>query len=335
LSRSDADVRSEFFGHKKSGKFAAGDTRGWKLDKARRKISNRRLDSEIQSIAYRPFDTRAIYYNPDMVDWGRDAFYERHPPGQNLYFVTVSKQLESKPVGYYFCTDLMAVNGYIRSDSVSIDSIFPLYEDVTSSLSGTQRVTFDPKLYSAICKEAGIDAAERSEREDNFRAATGEARPSEVKVFDYIYGVLHSPTYRETFAEFLKTDFPRIPYPPSPEVFRNVSEKGEQLRRLHLMEPGAVGEANYPYRGDGDDAVASGYPKWESGCVYISKDQYFENVPKLAWEFYIGGYQPAQKWLKDRRGRLLSFEDITQYQRIVKILVQTDRIMKEIELPLS
>lgn len=99
--------------------------------------------------------------------------------------------------------------------------------------------------------------------DDDLRAATGEARPSEVKGFDYIYGVLHSPAYRETFAEFLKIDFPRIPYPPSPEVFAHVSQKGEQLRRLHLMEAPAVGETPYTYEGEGDDLVASGYPKFE------------------------------------------------------------------------
>ena len=180
--------------------------------------------------------------------------------------------------------------------------------------------------------------------------------------------MLHSPAYRETFAEFLKIDFPRIPYPPSPEVFRHVSEKGEQLRRLHLMEPAAIGETPYPYEGEGDDGVASGYPKWEGsgtpdqvrgddngsgsqldpvtpasepgsrsrvGRVQINNDQYFANVPEIAWGFHIGGYQPAQKWLKDRRGRSLSFDDITHYQRIVKILTETDRIMKEIELPLE
>ena len=113
------------------------------------------------------------------------------------------------------------------------------------------------------------------------------------------------------------------------------------------MEPGAIGEAPYPYLGDGDDVVASGFPKWveekgrpstgsgRTGRVYVNSDQYFDGVPEIAWGFYIGGYQPAQKWLKDRRGRALSFEDVTHYQRIVKILVETDRIMKEITLPLD
>jgi len=168
-----------------------------------------------------------------------------------------------------------------------------------------------------------------------FRSATRDERPVEVKVFDYIYGVLHSPAYRETYAEFLKIDYPRIPYPPSPAVFRRVSEKGEQIRRLHLMEPAAIGDTPYPYRGDGDDVVASGYPKFESGKVHINKDQYFADVPEIAWGFHIGGYQPAQKWLKDRRGRSLSWDDIGHYQKIVKILAETDRVMKEIELPLD
>lgn len=270
------------------------------------------------------------------------------------------------------------------------------------------RLNFDPKLYAAICEAAGIDpedtdmaradgptpnpsrkreGSETSSRSGvsrsgvgngasaSFRAATGDARPSEVKVFDYIYGVLHSPDYRETFAEFLKIDFPRIPYPASPEVFNHVSEKGEQLRRLHLMEPAAIGETLYPFVGEHEDederdVVAAAHPKFVPtpviatpdlsrgkqsspgasgsprrfaprddeiaiGRVYINPRQYFDKVPQVAWEFYIGGYQPAQKWLKDRKGRVLSWDDITHYQSIVKILLETDRIMREIKLPIE
>lgn len=196
-------------------------------------------------------------------------------------------------------------------------------------------LNLDPKLYARICKAAGIDPADQAGPDDDYRSPTGDARPSEVKIFDYIYGVLHSPAYRKTFAEFLKIDFPRIPYPPSPEVFAHVSDKGEQLRRLHLMEAPAIGETPYLFEGEGDDGVASGYPKSEDGKIHINKNQHFANVPAVAWTFHIGGYQPAQKWLKDRRGRSLSWDDIGHYQKIVKILVETDRIMKEIELPLD
>jgi predicted helicase len=172
----------------------------------------------------------------------------------------------------------------------------------------------------------------------------GEDYPDELRVFDYIYGVLHAPDYRATYAQFLKIDFPRIPYPPSPEIFAHVAEKGGQLRRLHLMEDAAIGATPYPFSGareDGDDNVVE-KPAYvplpqaggEYGRVHINPDQYFENVPALAWEFHIGGYQPAQKWLKDRKGRALSFDDVVHYQKIIKILTETDRIMGDIRLPL-
>lgn len=137
------------------------------------------------------------------------------------------------------------------------------------------------------------------------------------------------------YRQALSISYPHIPYPPSPEVFRHVSEKGEQLRRLHLMEEPAIGETPYPFHGEGDDVVASGFPKFEGGKVRINPNQHFSDVPEIAWGFHIGGYQPAQKWLKDRRGRVLSWDDIGHYQKIVKILTETDRIMRKIELPLD
>ncbi len=215
--------------------------------------------------------------------------------------------------------------------------LYPEESDIQSHAFGSNNRTLnlDPKLYAAICAAAGIDPADQAKPDDDFGAPTGDDRPTEVKVFDYIYGVLHSPGYRETYAEFLKIDFPRIPYPRDAETFVHVSGHGEALRRLHLMEVAAIGDTPYPYTGEGGgDVVAAGYPKYEGGRVLINKGQGFDSVPPVAWTFYIGGYQPAQKWLKDRRGRALAWEDIGHYQKVVKILVETDRIMKQIELPL-
>ena len=167
----------------------------------------------------------------------------------------------------------------------------------------------------------------------------GKKKPDEVAIFDYIYGVLHCPAYRETFREFLKIDFPRIPYPASPQSFWDISSKGTKLRQLHLMDKTAIGETPFPFEGTGDSVVDK--PDFvcadggETGAVFINKTQSFADVPKIAWEFYIGGYQPAQKWLKDRKGRTLSFEDVRHYQRIIKILFQTDAIMKTIKVPLG
>lgn len=312
--------------------FEVQDSSSYRLTQ---KISRASFESElIVPFNYRPLDRRFVYYDKDLI--GR-PFYQtgRHMIVENNISLALPRQSRR------FNGALVAsgVSGQKCFDDYDINLIFPLYvypAEGERRISGAVRKpNLDPKLHTAICKAAGIDPADQAGPDDDFRTATGEARPSEVKVFDYIYGVLHSPAYRETFAEFLKIDFPRIPYPPSPEVFRHVAEKGEQLRRLHLMEPQAIGDAPYPYLGEGDDIVAGGHPKFEGSKVHINKDQYFEAVPELAWSFYIGGYQPAQKWLKDRRGRALSWDDIGHYQKIVKILAETDRIMKEIELPLD
>ena len=215
------------------------------------------------------------------------------------------------------------------------DYCLPLYlYPEEGTLDQTIRVNFDPKLYAQIRETVGLTGpAPAPDGTDAFRTATGDARPDEVKVFDYIYGVLHSPAYRARYAEFLKIDFPRIPLPASPENFAALSMAGEALRRLHLMEAPAIGETPYPFNGDGDSVVAK--PSFGGGRVWINPTQYFDGVPDVAWEFHIGGYQPAQKWLKDRKGRALSWDDIRHYQRIIKILSETARIMGEIDMPLD
>lgn len=101
------------------------------------------------------------------------------------------------------------------------------------------------------------------------------------------------------------------------------------VRQIHLMENPTHEKYLTQYPADGDNIV--GKIKYENGNVYINEAQYFANVPPTAWEFYIGGYQPAQKWLKDRKGRELGFEDILHYQKIIVALVETDRVMKEID----
>lgn len=252
-----------------------------------------------------------------------------------------NRQTAKDYFSFSFVSERIINHGTFYLGNRGQDYIAPLYRypvngQQADALREVERApNLNPKIFAKICAAAEIDPGDQAQPDDDFRTVFGEARPSEVKAFDYIYGVLHSPTYRETFAEFLKIDFPRIPYPSSPEVFAHVSDKGEQLRRLHLMEAPAIGDTPYPYTGEGDDMVAAGFPKIEHGRVLINKTQGFDAVPPVAWTFHIGGYQPAQKWLKDRRGRALSWDDIGHYQKIVKILVETNRIMREIEFSLD
>ncbi|MCP4152582.1 MAG: DNA methyltransferase, partial [bacterium] len=140
-----------------------------------------------------------------------------------------------------------------------------------------------------------------------------------IDILDYIYAVLHSPSYREKYKEFLKIDFPRVPYPKTKTVFRKLVELGGALRTIHLLENPIVEQYITTYPEDGDNMVTRRILKKDyeitdtvnqTGRVRINAKQYFGDVPHAAWEFYIGGYQPAKKWLKDRHGRELGFEDI-------------------------
>ena len=299
----------------------------------------------LREVLVAPFDKCWTYYTGETRGFHARPVEQtmRHFRDGNFALSVIRKMDVVQPWQHSFCVDEAMIHHAVSMKEGNY--VQPLYLDENAvqidALEQTERtINFDPKLYAAICEAAGIDPANTAGPEDDFRAATGDARPSEVKVFDYIYGVLHSPDYRETFAEFLKIDFPRIPYPTSPDVFRHVSEKGEAMRRLHLMEPAAIGEVANPFMGEVEEGeesnlIASGFPKWEQGHVWINQHQYFEDVPETAWNFHIGGYQPAQKWLKDRKGRKLAFADFQHYQRIVKILLETDLIMREIELPLE
>jgi REP element-mobilizing transposase RayT len=164
-------------------------------------------------------------------------------------------------------------------------------------------------------------------------------------VFHYIYAIFHSPTYRQRYAEFLKIDFPRVPLTSDRELFRRLCALGRELVGLHLLDSPAVSNLITRYPIPGDHPVEKGHPKYvppgepepgtgkplEHGRVYINKTQHFEGVPPEVWEFHVGGYQPMEKWLKDRRGRALSYEDLQHYQNIAVALKETIRLMAEID----
>ncbi len=161
-----------------------------------------------------------------------------------------------------------------------------------------------------------------------------------IDILDYIYAALHSHTYREKYKEFLKIDFPRVPYPKDKETFWQLVKLGGEIRQIHLLESSVVENYITQYPIDGDNVVVKPHyfpiPQNEKtgdlqGNVYINETQYFANVPLKAWKCFIGGYQPAQKWLKDRKDRKLEFDDILHYQKIIVALSETDRLMKEID----
>ena len=222
---------------------------------------------------------------------------------------------------------------------------FPLYiypeTTAQQTLDGNTERT--PNLNPEIVKQIadGLGYFFSPEKPD-FNVQTEETNQLyPIDILDYIYAVLHSPSYREKYKEFLKIDFPRVPYPKNPRQFIDLMDLGSQLRQIHLLESPVVEKYITQYPEDGDNVVTKpryeinpirvSNPDWVVGKVHINDTQYFDNVPEVAWNFYIGGYQPAQKWLKDRKERELSYEDILHYQKIIVALNETSRIMGEID----
>jgi len=206
-------------------------------------------------------------------------------------------------------------------------SIFPLYlyntesELKTDKSNKNRSPNLNIEIINSISETLSISFLNEKEQSVNTY--------SPIDILDYIYAVLHSPFYREKYKEFLKIDFPRVPYPKDKDTFWKLVKLGGELREIHLLESPKVESYITSYPVDGDHGVVK--PKYEDSKVWINETQYFDKVPEVAWNFYIGGYQPAQKWLKDRKGRTLNFEDIQHYQKIIVALTETDRLMKEID----
>ncbi|MBY5930227.1 N-6 DNA methylase [Halomonas sp. DP8Y7-3] len=298
------------------------DVRDWRYEWALNDIISEASRKPVQEIGYRLFDRRFIFYSGKargLIGWPVAQVMGHYIRGKNIGLLTAKAHRDAH-FAHAFITDRPTEAIHFSATTGSNAMNFPLYlypeDDLTE-----RRVNFDPELYDRL--------QELAEHRDH-------GKPDEMVVFDYIYGVLHCPVYRDTYAEFLKSDFPRIPWPSSPDEFWHVSAKGSELRRLHLIEPSSVGDTPYPFMGNGDNVVdIIGKTSFRDGKVWINKNQYFADVPEISWNIYIGGYQPAQKWLKDRKGRSLSFDDVKHYQRIIKVLSETDRIMADITMTLN
>jgi type I restriction-modification system DNA methylase subunit len=285
----------------------------WDTEKAQKEI----LEGEFErrTITYRPFDVRHTILTKRSGGFlGRP----RYDVMKHIREDDMSLIVNKKHVGDYFShasvTLSLAAHGVHYLGNRGQDFVCPLYLSGTA-LEPERRINFDQHIFSRIRRLA---------------AGNGHDTPDELAVFDYVYGVLHCPAYREAYAASLKIDFPRIPWPSSVEEFWDVSSKGAQLRRLHLLDPVAIGPTPYAFRGVGDAVVVK--PHFKERGIWINRTQYFDDVPEISWHLYFGGYQPAQKWLKDRKGRKLLFDEVRHYQRLLKSLSETDRIMQSITL---
>ncbi len=275
----------------------------WIIDN-KKSIENNQ--EKIIKYSYRPFDDRYTYFDNKLVWRPRTNTMKHFIFRDNIGLIFTRQAIGGTEYNHIMVSRNMSDNRVFYSNKgIPIEAPLYLYAEDGSKI---------PNLKKEIINE--------------IEKIVGKVSPEDI--FDYIYAVLHSPNYREKYKEFLKIDFPRVPHPKDAEIFNKLVEFGRELRELHLLESLKIKNFITTYPEAGNDTIEKSYPKYMDGKVYINEKQYFGNVSEVAWNFYIGGYQPVQKWLKDRRGRILTNTDIEHYQKMVVALSETDRIMGEI-----
>jgi len=313
-------------------KYKLRDNRDWKLPEARDSMEG---DENPVKCLYRPFDIRYMLYGKYAFDYHRPDLNDHLLLDGNFGLVYTRQTKEAFSI--FVCQKPLGQHKIATPYDGSYASplyIYPESDQQTIDGNTERKPNLDPDIIREIAEKLGLKFTPEKEETDGVFAP--------IDLLDYIYAVLHSPSYREKYKEFLKIDFPRVPYPDDPEIFWQLVNLGGELRRIHLLEHPVVDEFITTYPVDGNNTITHRLTKTDPGFVKEQKDdavgkiwindkQYFGNVPEKAWEFYIGGYQPAQKWLKDRRGRTLDYEDIAHYQKIIVALMETDRLMGEID----
>ena len=306
--------------------FKLKDTRGWKLPAARKSLANdAEWEQYFAKTHYRPFDFRWIYYTPKMIDWGRPELM-RHMLQPNLSLCAMRQVALHEQYNHFLASEFMVDNRTFTSNKGIIQQ-FPLWlypdadkNDLFSHHEAGKRIpNLAPKLLDALTS-----------------AYKRQATPEEC--FCFIYAVFYSNAYRKKYAEFLKTDFPRVPFTKDSKVFQKLAQKGAQLVDLHLLKSSKLAKPIAKCEGSGDLRVVKVSHNAKAARVYINFDKYFAGVPTEVWEYHIGGYQVAEKWLKDLKGRMLSSEEIATYSKIITAIVETisiqeslDDLFKEVE----
>ncbi|MDR3318090.1 MAG: N-6 DNA methylase [Clostridiales bacterium] len=260
-----------------------------------------------KTIAYRLFDKRFIDY--DLGKIGRARYDTMKHLLNNGNIALVFKRGFPNNTAPVFITNTIADRRYWTCPGMQgAESVAPLYL-YAEAMGAVEKI---PNLNAEIVKQI-TDIIDFT--------------PTPEQVFDYIYGYLHSPAYRAKFAEQLKIDFPRVPYPKDDKEFNRYVDFGTKLRKLHLMETVPAITTKYEVGGNN---IVDKYNKIDNK-IYINDTQYFDDVPVGVWEFFVGGYQPLQSWLKYRKGRTLTFNDLSHYQKIIEVLAETIKIMREIK----
>ncbi len=333
------------------------DTRERTLEESQKLV--RAMDDpaeHMQTVLYRPFDERSIFYHQALVRWPVYGLMHHMLDDENVALAIgraggATSQDEWNII--FASIQPTDFNLFRRGGNV----LFPLwlYPEPDGGLfdaaDGERTANLAPAFVAALEAATGLAyAAEaRNDRRDMARhVPTPADEPASdtafapEDAFRYVYGVLHAPAYRARYADFLRTDYPRVPLPPSADAFHTFADLGRRLVALHLLRDVPDTSVHYPVKGS--NTVEKGYPKYaapgeagldgetaETGRVYINDAQHFDGVEPEVWTHEVGGYQVLDKWLKDRRGRTLTYDDLRRYPRIVAALRETQRLMAEAE----
>ncbi|MBI5385910.1 MAG: N-6 DNA methylase [Verrucomicrobia bacterium] len=316
----------------------------------------------IQRCLYRPFDFRWLYYDVGLTSRPAEKVTRHLLAGENIGVITTRQTKEEFGI---LATSLIA--GHKSCAAYDINTIFPLYlyPNGETEMQGElvphengRRPNLDAEFVRQFEQSLGLTFV--PDGRGNLKKTFG---PEDI--FHYAYAIFHAPSYRERYAEFLKCDFPRVPVVSDLTLFRRLCQCGHRLADLHTMRE--AGPDTIPFDVTGDNVVEQvvyvppkiarsgeakaravrqaelsaelsneeterpSLPAGPSGRVYINAKQYFEGITPVVWQFRLGGYQVCEKWLKDRKGRVLTHDDIEHYQRTVSALAETRTLMAQIE----
>ncbi|OGM61502.1 hypothetical protein A2961_04105 [Candidatus Woesebacteria bacterium RIFCSPLOWO2_01_FULL_39_21] len=306
--------------------FKLKENKSWTVTKARaelRKVTD--WESYIHKILYRPFDERWIFYHPSVIERSREEIM-KHMLKTNIALVTC-RQVTGSSYTHLFPSDGLTDDSYVSNRSRERGYVFPLY--FYNNVSQQTLLESNPSQgmnleWNSLPDWMATIQPFTSPVTDNF-VQVPEA------IFYYIYAVLYSNIYRENYQEFLKSDFPRIPFTSNYKTFQHLAILGEQLVELHLLKSKLLDSPVSKYEGRGDDRVEKREYREGSKAVFINDSQYFDKVEPEVWNYFIGGYQVLDKWLKERGGRILSLEDQSHFRKVISALIQTLDIQKRID----
>jgi predicted helicase len=315
------------------------DNRDWKLSKKRKEIDrDKGWKKSFTEILYRPFDIRHIFYHKDAIDFGREEVMKHLLIGSNLGLITV-RQVAEENFNHSLITDKIA-DTRVTFSSRGSGYIYPLYLYSNAEEENKKNRGIGGGTMMMLFEEGEEYTDRRPNINKEFYVLLENVygqRPTPEQILFYTYAVLYAPAYRQTYAEFLKSDFPRIPFTKDYELFNDLAKLGEEITNLHLMKSEKLHDPIAKFQGEGNNVIAKSkkvgrnYVSDEER-VYINEEmQYFEGIPEEVWEYQIGGYQVLDKWLYDRRERPLGNDEIQHYCRVATALYHTIELQEEID----